>query len=621
MKTNAMLLTAFTLALMTGCSNIPTVFVPGIPHNPPVKEARWLEQNWSTDERFWFHHVSQGTSTLPIPYTWFLALEQPELSPLSTPSLLSDSEYLRRYGFIPSPKQVGHGAGSQAKRLTFYGNPDGLPVGFSKLPASQDPVTGEMQPDQLGFTCAACHTGQIEYRGTSLRIDGAPAITDLGKFRNALGLALAQTDTVPGRFGRFAKRILGEAYTTERAAQLQGKLKALLARIQQLKTITDTVAHQNVEEGFARLDAINRIGTQVFFIDLLGVPGFDARVNLTGNNAPVNYPHIWDTYWFTWVEYDASIMQPMFRNAGEALGVGAKINLINPARPLYKSTVGVQELHEIEQLLAGKNPHSVTPGFKGLRSPLWPEDVLGSIDQGRKERGRALYQELCQSCHLAPVNEASFWTDTRWQAPNEAGERYLDLVEIPVAEIGTDSGQAKILGERRITLPSYLSVPGTPKDNGALVEGTFGNVLAAVVDKATTAWYDEHHIAPADRDQMNGYRTNLLQTKNIYKARPLNGIWATAPFLHNGSVPTMYALLSPVEERPMTFCLGDREYDPTHMGYRTQCSEGTFRLDTSIPGNLNSGHEFRNEPTGNGVIGRALSHQERFDLIEFLKSL
>jgi hypothetical protein len=270
-----------------------------------------------------------------------------------------------------------------------------------------------MQPDQLGFTCAACHTGQIEYRGASLRIDGAPAITDLGKFRNALGLALAQTDAVPGRFGRFATQVLGDSHTTEQAAQLQGQLKALLARIQQLKTITDTVADQNVEEGFARLDAINRIGTQVFFADLLGAPGFDARVNLTGNNAPVNFPHIWDTYWFTWVEYDASIMQPMFRNAGEALGVGAKINLINPTRPLYTSTVGVQKLYDIEELLAGKNPHSGTPGFKGLRSPSWPEDILGYIDPGRKERGRALYRELCQNCHLAPVNEPAFWTDRR----------------------------------------------------------------------------------------------------------------------------------------------------------------------------------------------------------------
>ena len=83
----------------------------------------------------------------------------------------------------------------------------------------------------------------------------------------------------------------------------------------------------------------------------------------------------------------------------------------------------------------------------------------------------------------------------------------------------------------------------------------------------------------------------------------------------------MYALLSPVAERPTAFCLGDREYDPTRMGYRTECAAGTFRFDTSIPGNLHTGHEFRNGPAGKGVIGRGLSHQERQDLIEFLKSL
>lgn len=614
-----LVVTALVLASITGCS-MPTVFVPSIPQNPPVKEVRWLEQGWSQDERFWFHHVSQGTSTLPIPYGWFVALEQPELSLLSSPGRLSDPNYLRRYGFISSPKQLGGRVGSEETHPTFSGNPDGLSVGFSKLPASPDPVTGQMQPDQLGFTCATCHTGQIEYQGTSFRIDGAPAMTDLGKFRHALGLALSQTNTVPGRFGRFAKRVLGEDHTTEQAAQLQAQLKVLLDKIERLKTITDTVAHQNVEEGFARLDAINRIGTQVFFTDLLGAPGFDARVNLAGNNAPVNFPHIWDTYWFTWVEYDASILQPMFRNAGEALGVGAKINLINRTQTLYKSAVGVQELHEIERLLAGKNPHSGTPGFKGLRSPAWPDDILGSIDPGRKERGRALYEELCQSCHLAPVSDAAFWSDPRWQQPNVAGERYLDLVEIPVAEIGTDPRQARLLGERRVTLPSYLGIPGTRNDQKALVDGTFGQMLAAVVEKATTLWYDEHHISAADRVRMNGNRPNLLQTKNIYKARPLNGIWAPPPFLHNGSVPTMYALLSPVAERPKAFCLGDREYDPVQLGYRTQCTDGTFRLDTSIPGNLNTGHEFKDGAPGPGVLGRGLSHQERLDLIEFLKS-
>jgi len=312
---------------------------------------------------------------------------------------------------FPQPaRDAGNDAAGQDNHPNFHGNPDGLPVGFSKTPGFPDPVTGEMLPDQIGFTCAACHTGQIEYRGTSLRIDGAPAITDLGKFRNALELALAQTDAVPGRFTRFAKRVLAEAHSAEQAAQLQGRLQALLAKIQQVKTITDTVADRNVEEGFARLDALNRIGTQVFFIDLLGAKsqGFDATANLAATTAPVNYPHIWNTHWFTWVQYDASILQPMFRNAGEALGVSAKINLVNPATTLYKSSIPVQGLYDVEKLLAGKNPHSGIPGFTGLRSPMWPEDILGTIDQARKERGRALYQDMCQGCHLTPVNEPGF---------------------------------------------------------------------------------------------------------------------------------------------------------------------------------------------------------------------
>ena len=120
---------------------------------------------------------------------------------------------------------------------------------------------------------------------------------------------------------------------------------------------------------------------------------------------------------------------------------------------------------------------------------------------------------------------------------------------------------------------------------------------------------------------MNGFRPNCIQAKAVYKSRPLDGIWATAPFLHNGSVPNLYALLSPREERPSKFCLGSRLYDPVKVGYSTDCISGSFELDTSLPGNLNRGHEFKDAPEGNGVIGRALSPDERMDLIEFLKSL
>ena len=100
-----------------------------------------------------------------------------------------------------------------------------------------------------------------------------------------------------------------------------------------------------------------------------------------------------------------------------------------------------------------------------------------------------------------------------------------------------------------------------------------------------------------------------------YKARPLNGIWATAPYLHNGSVPNLFELLKPAsaddasKAAPPKFTVGNREFDPIHVGYRSD--SGPFEFDTTLEGNSNVGHEF----------GTGLSDDERFELIEYLKTL
>jgi hypothetical protein len=62
-------------------------------------------------------------------------------------------------------------------------------------------------------------------------------------------------------------------------------------------------------------------------------------------------------------------------------------------------------------------------------------------------------------------------------------------------------------------------------------------------------------------------RWNAVKDLLGYKARPLDGIWATAPYLHNGSVPTLYHLLLPPAERPKSFWLGSRDYDAEKVGY------------------------------------------------------
>jgi hypothetical protein len=96
-----------------------------------------------------------------------------------------------------------------------------------------------------------------------------------------------------------------------------------------------------------------------------------------------------------------------------------------------------------------------------------------------------------------------------------------------------------------------------------------------------------------------------------YRARPLNGIWATAPYLHNGSVPTLWDLLLPPNQRPKSFHVGNREYDPLRVGEQTTPVAGSFFLDTALPGNSNAGHTY----------GTTLSAAQKWALLEYLKSL
>ena len=79
---------------------------PTIPRNTAVSEVYWLDQKWSDAERHWAHHAGQGTATLPIPYQWFVSLEQPSLSFRDAGSF-TDPSYLSRFGFIPSPTPGG----------------------------------------------------------------------------------------------------------------------------------------------------------------------------------------------------------------------------------------------------------------------------------------------------------------------------------------------------------------------------------------------------------------------------------------------------------------------------------------------------------------------------------
>ncbi len=149
--------------------------------------------------------------------------------------------------------------------------------------------------------------------------------------------------------------------------------------------------------------------------------------------------------------------------------------------------------------------------------------------------------------------------------------------------------------------------------------------LRVVTRKVRDMNYDALGLSAEQRNEWNGFRDDGVVAPLAYRARPLGGLWATPPFLHNGSVPNLYQMLLPADQRDKTFYVGSREFDPKNVGYSTAKFDGGFEFRTDQPndphpGNSNAGHEFRNTP-GKGVIGRELSDEERWAIIEYLKTL
>jgi len=634
------------IIFVAGCAKIPVM--------PTSNNITWLDQGWTEQERQKFHHHSQGTMTLPVPYEWFAALEQPGFSLLGTKGLIIENGYLARLGFITG-------------EVTPY-NQAGLPVGFSVDYNVTNPAISKTTFNAIGLTCAACHTGQMRVNGTSVRYDGGPAMTNLTELTTVLAIALIETYVDDSRFERFAQRILGVTNTKHNQKSLRKSLKHTLGnqlrsiiKLEELqlaglrskarkdiaenpfknriKTIKNIIQDRkkSTAEGFTRLDALNRIGNAVF-----GTATGNLK-NVAITNAPVNYPHIWNTSWFLWVQYDASIMGPMIRNAGEALGVAAYVKLDQNAPDNFDSSVKLDNLFWMESLLGGTTPPTKNRKFYGLQPPQWRADIFGGIDEEKHAQGAGLYAELCQACHLPPMDSEQFWSDTYWTKPDGKNLSYLDLPIVDINYIGTDPQEALVLMERKVDTrniglnttvyledkewfaqnPVYYGSKSTDCKPVTVVDGKaepFSLSLGATVQSVNNYWYKAHNTPASQQEEMNGYRKNCLRAPFAYKARPLDGIWATAPFLHNGSVPNIYALLSPLQERPDKFYLGSLDYDTEKMGYKMIKAEGFFELDTSITGNSNKGHEFSDTP-GKGVIGRGLSTEERYQLIEYLKDI
>lgn len=565
---------------------------PKLPAYTPAQQVHYLEQ-WSAADRQTYYFTPQGTQVKGLRYEWFGALELP-----FSQQRFAAPEYLARFGFLIDPAQKA-----------TPNNPGNLPVGFAR---HQNPGS---QEQFLDITCAACHTGELRFNGQAVRIDGGSAQHVLpssvptlrgGSFGQALVASLASTYYNPWKFERFARNVLGADYDARHQA-LREDFKSSLDTFLKVAWNDTHRGLYPTEEGPGRTDAFGRIANASFG-DAISPDNYRVA------NAPVDYPQLWDIWTFNWVQWNGSAQQPMARNIGEALGVGATLSFFDAnGQPLkgdarYPSSVRVRDLHLIEETL------------QRLKPPAWPEELLGSVDKPLAAKGRALFAENCASCHVPRVNQVD-------------GRAVQQLKLLPVAAIGTDPTAANNIADHRFDLtalqwdPAELAKldvqlhpkPTEPLDLSKL---SVAKGLAYVTAYVENHAYREANVTPAEKPDMDGFGLPIgVQELRAYKARPLAGVWATAPFLHNGSVPSIYQLLSPQDERASTFYKGTFEYDPKHLGYRTEAFTNGFVFDTRITGNHNSGHEFRAGERGNGVIGRLLQPEERWALLEYLKVL
>ena len=545
------------------------VLPKGAAAQSPNEGVIHLNQAWSQDDREWYYHFSQGSAVLS--YDIFLNLEVADGQEL----FRSDANS-RRYGLIPEEAN--------------WANPDGLPIGISKTTVATR-VGVWPAGEYAGPTCAACHEDELHYKGKRVRIEGGINHTfDIQAYNRALDDALQSTLTDATKFDRLAGRV--GATSAEAKDRLRRRAEAEAARVHEYITRTAATPYP---WGPGRMDALTLIANRVTAV----APGIPE--NSSTGTAPAKPPFLWNAPQGEWTQWQAFTGNPIGRNFGETLGVYMPVDLTSktPAEGLFKSNAAIAELVRVENQL------------ERLAPPSWPEDVFGKIDRDKAKVGKTLFMDYCSSCHNA-------WP-YRWTEPNRYGKRFVLVGLVPQTYVGTDRTQTRTLRPFAITgqLSKYL--PSEFRDRDLLPTEVFLGLLQGEIRERALA---EAKLTESQLANAHGYREDPTKRgpEGVWKAAPRDGVWATAPFLHNGSVPNLYEMLIPAAERTKKFWLGG-DFDPVKVGLDTTATSGSFLLDTTLLGNSNAGHSFQDGPRGNGVIGPLLTDDQRWAIVEYLKSI
>ncbi len=630
-------------------------------------QVTYLNQNWNEADSLWFYNTSQGSDLMP--YDFFLALEQ-----TGAPALFRDNENINRYRYLP--------------QNPTFSNPDGLPVGMTRDmyrgkaymgfscaachttqwnyqgtgiridggPAMADTETFMVDLAQAMFATLGNDEKRARFVAAVLEKGSyeneQAVLSDLKKFALRIKTyTIVNHPEGPNRplttygygrldaFGRIYNRVLEHIMSTD-------QLRILLA---------ETLSAAEVDKVLDGVEPILRGEDRDHIIERIqAFLNYDQLIALRNKifnpaDAPMSYPFLWDIPQHDYVQWNGIVrnsgLGPMGRNAGQVIGVFGTLDWSEGEGISLSSVIGGQgfgDKHiDFQSSIDIRNLRRVENHLRKLQSPEWSQDILPKFDPARIARGVALFARYCESCHeqidrssisrrvvATMTNVTSVMTDPKMADNSVSYSGYSGILRNQY--VGTGSGN--ILIRRRAPIAALLTtattnVVTTPDPDKWLIQCW----AERLYDFAITFFTNEVKPSIKRGDYTPDTTANPFASLRAYKARSLNGIWATAPYLHNGSVPTLYHLLLPKkrpgdpangEYRPDTFVVGSREFDAENVGIKWQGYAG-FTYRTEIPGNSNGGHEYASgrTPQPNGSLPPALNKEQRLDLLEFLKTL
>ena len=587
----------------------------GLALPPPVNPSPFdglefdgnLQNGLTKENRIRYYSADEGIQYLPVDV--LMAMDRP----------VGDGLGLYEERMFDHPERFG--------LYPNFVNPNGPPLGIT---SSTDPSYVPM----AGLNCSTCHTTVLQYGSKIAIIDGGQSLFAIDRFIKEMVFGLISTLTSPEEFSKFWDRyqarvaarsgkselaksapehdlegfFQSDEYRFVKAALKERSLppqdlrdfETRMAKrhpIRQASGTTTLTSHPypTQAELSSGLDmyvylvrrfaffyaqtkyASNPPGSTVSESGLgrsnpwsvtknmfaQNVEGLDQADWPTSSGGPVNTPVIWSFNRQHYVFWSGVTNSMLERNLAQGVALVTDFNWSTK-----ETTVSARKLQ------------AVSTYAEMIRPPKWPEAWFGPIDRLKAKQGKAIFGSRCLGCH-----------DPESASTGIAGSdlNYLD--------VGTDPEYTK--GQ----IASF---------NG---KDLFADVLAPFLAQVKAGVYAREQTSDPLPFEWGRLPSVWRRPKsNQILARPLWGIWASAPFLHNGSVPSLRELLKPARQRVTSFPVGSLTYNVHDLGLDKTSWYYSSTLTVSCPtgctGNSNAGHEF----------GVDLSDPDKDSLLEFIKS-